>query len=206
METMIKQMIKQIKTSVLLISVSISLAIGTACSKESSNQAATSSDPSIKINSTSDVGDAAITGSDLAFVISEAPGEMGEIELGNLAVSKAQSADVKAFGQKMVEDHSKAIQDLIALMKQKNVLLPSDMMPTHIELKDKLSNLSGAEFDKEYVRAMVETHEKDVAAYENVSNTAADADVKAFAAKKLPTLKTHLETLKSMANKMSVKP
>ncbi len=199
-------MIKQIKTGILLISISISLAIGAACSKEPSNQGTTSSDPSMKTDSTSDVGNAAIAGSDLAFVIAEAPGEMGEIELGKLAASKAQSADVKAFGQKMVEDHTKTMEEVKTLMIQKKVLLPSDVMPTHTETMNKLSNLSGAEFDKEYVRAMVETHEKDVATYENISKTATDADVKAFATKKLPALKTHLETLKGMANKTSAKP
>jgi len=106
----------------------------------------------------------------------------------------------------MVEDHTKTMEEVKTLMIQKKVLLPSDVMPTHTETMNKLSNLSGTEFDKEYVRAMVETHEKDIATYENISKTATDADVKAFATKKLPTLKTHLETLKGMANKTGVKP
>jgi len=206
MKTIIKQMIKQIKTSILLISISILLAIGAACSKEPGNNGAASSEPPIKTGSASDTEDALITGADLAFVIAEAPGGMGAIELGNLAASKAQSADVKAFGQKMVEDHSKAIEDVKVLMVQKKVLLPSDVVPTHMELMDKLSKLSGADFDKEYVKAMVEAHEKDVAAFENVSKTAADADVKAFATKRLPTLKMRLEMIKGMAAKMGVKP
>ena len=209
MNNKMETMIKEIKTSVLLISVSILLAIGAACSSEPGNKGTASSESLVKtdpVNSASDVGDAAIAGGDLAFVIAAAPGGMGEIELGKLAASKAQSADVKAFGQKMVEDHSKAIEDVKALMIQKKVLLPSDMMPTHTETMNNLSKLSGAEFDKEYVKAMVEAHEKDVAAYENVSKTAADTDVKAFAAKRLPTLKTHLETIKGMADKMGVKP
>jgi len=209
METINKQMIKQIKTSVLLVSVSILLAIGAACSNEPGSNGTASSEPIVKTdpaNPASDKGDAVITGGDLTFVIDAAPSGMGEIELGKLAASKAQSADVKAFGQKMVEDHSKAIEDVKTLMIQKKVLLPSDMMPTHIETMNNLSKLSGADFDKEYVKAMVQAHEKDVAAYENVSKTAADADVKAFAAKRLPTLKTHLETIKGMADKMGVKP
>ncbi len=130
---------------------------------------------------------------------------VGEVELGRLAASKAQSADVKAFGQKMVEDHSKVIEDVKLLMVQKKVLLPPDVMPTHIETMNKLSKLSGADFDKEYVKAMVEDHEKDVAEFENVSKTATDADVKAFAAKTLPTLKMHLEMIKGIAGKMNVK-
>ncbi len=208
METINKQMIKQIKTSVLLISVSILFAIGAACSNEPGSNGTASSEPIVKTdpaNPASDKGDAVITGGDLTFVIDAAPSGMGEIELGKLAASKAQSADVKAFGQKMVEDHSKAIEDLKVLMVQKKVLLPSDVMPTHIETMNKLSKLSGADFDKEYVKAMVQAHEKDVAAFENVSKTAADADVKAFATKTLPTLKMHLEMIKGMADKMNVK-
>lgn len=209
METMIKQMIKQLKTSVLLLSISILLAIGAACSNEPGSNGTASSEPIVKTdpaNPASDKGDAVITGGDLAFVIDAAPSGMGEIELGKLAASKAQSAEVKAFGQKMVEDHSKAIEDVKMLMVQKKVLVPSDMMPTHTETMNKLSKLSGADFDKEYVKAMVQAHEKDVAAFENVSKTAADADVKAFATKTLPTLKMHLEMIKGMADKMSVKP
>jgi putative membrane protein len=105
----------------------------------------------------------------------------------------------------MVEDHSKANEELKQLAGQKKVTLPPDVMPAHKQLMEKLSKLSGADFDKEYVKAMVEAHEKDVAAFENVSKTAADADVKAFATKTLPTLKMHLEMIKAMAEKMGVK-
>ena len=136
------------------------------------------------------------------FITEAATGGTAEVELGKLAASKAQNADVKAFGQKMVEDHSKVIEDVKALMIQKKVLLPSSVMPTHIEVMDKLSKLSGADFDQEYVKAMVAAHEKDVAAFENVSKTAADADVKAFATKTLPTLRMHLEMIKGIQGKM----
>jgi len=136
------------------------------------------------------------------FITEAATGGTAEVELGKLAASKAQNADVKAFGQKMVEDHSKVIEDVKALMIQKKVLLPSSVMPTHIEVMDKLSKLSGADFDQEYVKAMVAAHEKDVAAFENVSKTAADADVKAFAIKTLPTLKMHLKMIKGIQGKM----
>jgi putative membrane protein len=106
----------------------------------------------------------------------------------------------------MVEDHTKANDELKQIAAQKKVTLPPDVNPTHKQLMEKLSKLSGADFDKEYVRAMVEAHEKDVAAFENASKTAADADVKGFATKTLPTLKMHLEMIKAMSDKMSMKP
>ncbi len=201
-------MIEQIKTSVLLLSVGILLALGAACSNAPGNKGTANSEPLVKTNPAnpaSDKGDAVVTGGDLAFMNDAAPGGMAEVEFGKLAATKAQNAEVKAFGQKMVEDHSKANEELKQLAAQKKVTLPPDVTPKHKEIMDKLSKLSGADFDKEYVKAMVEDHEKDVAAFENVSKTAADADVKAFATKTLPTLKMHLEMIKGMADKMSVK-
>jgi len=201
-------MIKQIKTSVLLLSVGILLAVGTACSNEPGQKETANSAPIIKsepAKPASDKGDMVVTGGDLAFMNDAAPGGMAEVELGKMAAGKAQNSEVKAFGQKMVEDHSKAGEELKQLAAQKKVTLPPDVMPAHKQLMEKLSKLSGADFDKGYVMAMVEAREKDVAAFENVSKTAADADVKAFAAKTLPTLKMHLEMIKGMADKMGVK-
>jgi putative membrane protein len=195
------------KVGVLYSAIGILAAFGAACSNEPGKETANSA-PIIKsepAKPASDKGDAVVTGGDLAFMNDAAPGGMAEVELGKMAASKAQNAEVKAFGQKMVDDHSKAGEELKQLAAQKKVTLPPDVLPAHKQLMEKLSKLSGAEFDKEYVAAMVEAHEKDVAAFENVSKTAADADVKAFATKTLPTLKMHLEMIKAMADKMGVK-
>jgi putative membrane protein len=195
------------KSGILYSAIGILAAFGAACSNEPGKETANSA-PIIKsepAKPASDKGDAVVTGGDLAFMNDAAPGGMAEVELGNMAASKAQNAEVKAFGQKMVEDHTKAGEELKQLAAQKKVMLPPDVLPAHKQLMEKLSKLSGADFDKEYVAAMVEAHEKDVAAFENVSKTAADADVKAFATKTLPTLKMHLEMIKTMAGKMGVK-
>lgn len=136
------------------------------------------------------------------FMMKAAQGGMAEVELGKLAASKAQSADVKSFGQKMVTDHSKANDELKAVAAKKSVTLPTDVNAEQKAEMDKLSKLSGAEFDKEYVKMMVEDHEKDVADFEKESSSGADADVKAFATKTLPTLKSHLEMIKGIQAKM----
>ncbi len=198
---------ERIKVGVLYSAIGIAAAFGAACSNEPGKETANSA-PIIKsepAKPASDKGDAVVTGGDLAFMNDAAPGGMAEVELGKMAASKAQNAEVKAFGQKMVDDHSKANDELKQIAAQKKVMLPPDVLPAHKQLMEKLSKLSGADFDKEYVAAMVEAHEKDVAAFENVSKTAADADVKAFATKTLPTLKMHLEMIKAMADKMGVK-
>jgi len=198
---------ERIKIGVLLLSISIFAAFGAACRNEPGKETANSA-PIIKSEPAkppSDKGDSVVTGGDLAFMNDAAPGGMAEVELGKLAASKAQNAEIKAFGQRMVEDHTKANDELKALAAQKKVMLPPDVLPVHKQAMEKLSKLSGADFDREYVKEMVEDHEKDVAAFENVSKTAADADVKAFASKTLPTLKMHLEMIKAMADKMGMK-
>lgn len=200
-------MIERTRKGVLLASAAILLFLGSTCSNEPSNNGTANTGQLVDTEPARQENynlDAMVTGGELAFVTDAAPVVMGKIELGKLAASKAQNADVKAFGQKMVEDHSKAMEDLKALMVQKKVVLPPDVMPTHTELMEKLSTLSGSDFDKEYVKAMVAAYEKDVAAFENISKTAVDADVKAFAAKTLPTLKMHLEMIKTTAKKMDV--
>ncbi len=154
----------------------------------------------------SDKGDAVVTGGDLAFMNAAAPGGMAEVELGRLAVKQAASSEVKEFGEKMASDHSKAGQKLEALAMKKKVTLPSKLTPQQTQTMEKLTKLSGDEFDRAYVTAMVMAHEGDVAAFQNVAKNGTDADVKEFAAGTLPTLEKHLQMIKALAHKMGLKP
>lgn len=134
------------------------------------------------------------------FWINAAQGGMAEVELAKLALQKSQNPEVKKFAQMMVTDHSKANSELKALAAKKNVVLPTDM-GSHKSTMDDLSKLSGAEFDKAYVEAMIEDHETDVDLFED-NTTNSDADIKAFTTKTLPTLKSHLEMIKGIQGKM----
>jgi putative membrane protein len=117
---------------------------------------------------------------------------MAEVELGKLAAEKASSDDVKKFGQRMVDDHSKANDELKALAASKKITLPAEMGPEEKALRDRLVKLSGPAFDQAYMKAMVSDHVKDVAAFRMEAKTGKDAEVKAWAAKTLPTLEEHL--------------
>ncbi len=199
---------KNLRAGFLLFSVVALTAFGASCGSEPSNKGTANSEPIIKSEPAkppSDKGDAVVTGGDLAFINDAAPGGMAEVELGKMALQKSTNADVKAFAQKMVDDHTKAGDELKQLAAQKKVTLSTELLPAHKQLMDKLSKLSGADFDKEYVKAMLEAHNKDVTAFESVSKTAGDADVKAFATKTLPTLKMHLKMIEDIAGKMNVK-
>lgn len=136
------------------------------------------------------------------FMTKAAQGGMAEVEMGKLAASKAQSPEVKAFAQRMVADHTKANTELKALAAKMNVTLPTDVDSAHKSMMADMSKLSGAGFDKEYVSMMVEDHEKDVAKFQKAADGNPNAEVKAFAAKTLPTLKSHLEQIKTINGKM----
>lgn len=134
------------------------------------------------------------------FMLKAASGGMMEVTLGKLAQEKGSSADVKAFGQKMVEDHGKANAELKTVAATKNVTLPVELLAEHQKHVDEMSKMSGADFDKHYMSMMVEDHQKDIAEFEKATQVQ-DPDVKGFATKTLPVLKGHLE----MAQKANAK-
>jgi putative membrane protein len=145
----------------------------------------------------------ALSAADTKFIHEAAIGGMAEVEMGRLAAEKASSADVKQFGQRMVDDHGKANDELKSLAQQKNVTLPAAVDAPHKATLDRLSKLSGAAFDRAYMREMVSDHDKDVAAFKKQSTSASDADLKAWAAKTLPTLQEHQTMAKQINGKLA---
>ncbi len=143
---------------------------------------------------------------DVAFATEAAQGGAAEVKMGKLAAEKASDADVKAFGQMMVDDHSKANEQLMEVAKEKGMTLPSEPSPKQQATYDKLSAMSGADFDKAYVKTMMKDHEEDVKAFEKESMKGKDEKIKSFATETLPTLKGHLDKIKSIHNKMASMP
>jgi putative membrane protein len=131
--------------------------------------------------------------SDETFVMKAARGGMAEVDLGKLAVEKAGSDEVKKFGQRMVDDHSKANDELKTLAQNKHITLPTAIDPHEMELHDRLAKLSGPSFDRAYMQAMVADHRKDLNEFRMEAKMGKDADVKGWAAKTLPTLEEHLK-------------
>ena len=130
---------------------------------------------------------------DEAWMTKVAKGGMAEVELGKLASEKGTTDAVKNFGKRMVDDHSKANDELKTLAGNKKVPLPSEISPEDKALRDRLTRLSGHAFDQAYIKAMVSDHVKDVNAFKLEAKSGADPDVKAWAAKTLPTLEEHLK-------------
>jgi len=127
---------------------------------------------------------------------------MAEVMLGNLALQKSSNDEIKQMAQKIVDDHTAANNELKNLAASKNAALATEVSAKQKATYDKLNALSGDEFDREFVKVMVKDHEKAVSLFQKQADKGADADVKAFAAKTLPTLQGHLEMAKSMNDKM----
>jgi len=132
-------------------------------------------------------------GSDQHFVLEAAKGGLAEVELGKLASEKASTDQVKQFGKRMVDDHSKANDELKSLAQSKNITLPTTVDPKEKALEDKLSRMSGEQFDRTYMQHMVADHRKDVNEFRTESQSGKDPEIKAWAAKTLPTLEEHLK-------------
>ena len=143
-----------------------------------------------------------LSSDDSKFVKEAANGGMLEVELGKIALTNASNSKVKDFGKRMRDDHTKANEDLKKLASSKGVELPTKVEGKAKTTLDRLSKLSGAEFDREYIQAMVDDHKEDVGAFENASQKAKDPDVKKFASQHLPTLKTHLEIAQATAEQV----
>jgi putative membrane protein len=131
--------------------------------------------------------------SDTDFARAAAEGGLAEVKLGELAEDKATNKAVKDLGQRMVDDHTKADDNLKAVAAKDNISIPSQMDAKDQAAYTRLSQLSGAAFDRAYARDMVRDHETDIAVFRHEANDGKDATIKSFAAQTLPTLEGHLK-------------
>ncbi|MEA2239546.1 MAG: putative rane protein [Thermoanaerobaculia bacterium] len=203
------------KTSTVLLCVTLTF-LTFACKNETTDNSATETATSVSDTSATTTtmatdtsataptttASSSLSSSDTEFVNKAAQGGMAEVNLGQLAASKGTSADVKAFGNRMVSDHGKANDELKQLAQTKGVTLPADIDQESKDMADKLGKASGKDFDKQYIAGMVDDHEKDVKEFEKASASAQDPDLKAWATKTLPTLKDHLKMAKDAKAKL----
>ena len=138
------------------------------------------------------VGKMVMSAKDKEFFPAAASAGMLEIETSQLALKTSQNADVKAFAQKMVDDHTKAAEELKTLAQSKNFTLPTAMSDHHQKMYDHLKDEKpGKDFDSTYQNTQVLAHKEAVTLFSKVSTDSKDPEVKAWAAKTLPTLQHH---------------
>lgn len=146
--------------------------------------------------------DSGFNSTDKSFLENAYQDGLAEVAMGQLALGKTASADVKAFAQHMVEDHGKANTDLKTLADSKKVAVASEPSLT-AKTKAKMADAkSGADFDKSYAESMVSAHKDAIKLFEKASQDAGDPEVKAFASKTLPTLKMHLTMAEQLQGKV----
>jgi len=126
---------------------------------------------------------------DRTFMEDAAKGGTHEIQMGHLGIKQGQSQAVKGFSQRLINDHTMANKELAALAKQKGVTLPGDDAKT---VSMPIAIKSGADFDKEFGKVMIEEHRRAISAFETEATSGNDPDVTNWARKTLPTLRAHL--------------
>ena len=142
-----------------------------------------------------------LNAADVAFVKQAAASGRAEVKLASLGAKKADRADVKAFAGMVAADHTKVNDELKALASTKGVELSAVMEAAHADKFQKLEKVSGKEFDKEFLAHMVSSHKKGISLYEKAAKDASDKDVKKFADKTLPALKSHLAKAEALTSK-----
>ena len=168
----------------------------------SSTTSTTATDTSATTSTTAVTSTAPLSKSDQGFATKAAAGGMMEVDLGQLAASKATSNDVKDFGNRMVSDHGKAGDELKSLASQKGLTLPATPSSEETKTSNDLSKKTGAAFDKAYMSDMVKDHEKDAKEFEKASKSVKDPDLKSWATKTLTVVQDHLKMAKEINGKL----
>jgi putative membrane protein len=190
--------------AVAMLSMGLCAGLATAQAQTSPAPAATQTNPTgtVSGSAATPAGATTLSKSDRRFIRKAAEGNLAEVALGRLAEQNSQDSSVKAFGERMVQDHSQANQQLTTVAQNLNVTLPTSPSSSDQKVMDKLSGLSGPAFDKAFARDMVRGHRMDVRAFEHEAKHGRDPDVKQFAESTLPTIREHL----AMAEKLPGAP
>lgn len=133
---------------------------------------------------------------DVRFAVEAADGGMLEIELGRLAQANASADVVKVFGTVMMEDHTRAAEQLKKISDAKSIVLPAALSQKSKRLYDNLSGKKGEDFDKAYISMMIDDHEDDIKHFSEEAAQGKDTDLKKWAAEKQPLLEDHLAMAK----------
>ncbi len=149
-----------------------------------------------------DTGTGAPVMGDKMFVKKAIMGNYNEIDASKMALQKSQNDQVKQYAQKMIDDHTKMLDDLHALASQENVKYKDEPTPAGKKMAAKLTGMDGAAFDKAYVAGMVKDHKEDVQDFQTEINSGKEQPVKDAAQKSLPVIQDHLQMAQSMQTSM----
>jgi putative membrane protein len=139
---------------------------------------------------------------DSEHIINLASSSMFQVEAGQLAAQRAQNQEVKSFAQKMVEDHRSTQEQLRNLAQNKNISLPQQMGRDHMDRLNDIREEQGADFDEEYMDAMVSSHDEDLDRVENLQESE-DQNIRSFAQNALPGYRQHHEQAQQLEDRVN---
>jgi len=123
-----------------------------------------------------------------------------EIQISQMAMTQSHNSAVKEFAQRMIDDHTKANDEVMQLAAEKQVILPTRLDSKHQAIVDDLKSKTGPDFDKEFEQVQVKAHKETIAFDQDEANNGVDLQVKAEAEKLLPILKMHLQLAEKLHN------
>jgi putative membrane protein len=136
-----------------------------------------------------------VSTADQDFLLAAGQINLTEIKLGEYAAQNGKRDDVKAFGRRMVKDHTALNDNLKALAAQEGVTLPDSLDATHQKMVEKLTALTSSDFDKAYIADMFTGHRKAIRAFKTESDKTKDTEVESFADNSIPVLEEHLKLI-----------
>jgi putative membrane protein len=139
---------------------------------------------------------------DRTFLGEAAIGGMAEVELSKIA-QKSANADVKRFAERMIEDHTRANEQLASIAAGLGVEMPKTLDSEHERMRAKLQALHGKAFDDQYMHDMVEDHDKAVRLFQQEERSGHNTELKQFAQGTLPTLEEHQKMALELSRKLS---
>ncbi|MFP5392832.1 MAG: DUF4142 domain-containing protein [Gammaproteobacteria bacterium] len=192
------------KLSMALLGVSASFALLTAFSAHAQSGTA-AAEPQGRMGQSSTQGKTAadsgkaLSAADQKLVASMAMANMAEIQTGKMAQQKTQNEQVKSYAQRMIDDHTRALNEVQQLAQNKGMTLPTELDKAHKDKAAKLEKLSGEQFDRAYMaQTGVADHKKTHALVSMGADKARDPDVKALAARLQPAVDEHLRMAQDM--------
>jgi putative membrane protein len=138
------------------------------------------------------------------FIEKAGAGGLAEVDMGELGAKKATNGQVKSFAKRMVTDHTKANEELLAAAKGKGEV-PSSRDLMHKTMMEKFRQQeAGKEFDRDYMEQMVKDHKENIELFETAADDPKlDAELRAYAKKTLPTLRDHLKEAQTIQGKLT---
>lgn len=135
---------------------------------------------------------------DSTFLVEALSGGIMEVKLGELAVKKSKQESTQELGKMMIQDHSKANDEIRILLKQRNIVVKDSLIKQHASKIKEFEKTNAAEFDKKYTREMQKDHREDISKFESRLNRTNYSSLKDFINRTLPVLRkhqNHVETL-----------